>query len=288
MTTKRNFTFLKLVGRMIANFSRMLDCWYVFLIYGVFLTLLSMAFGRYSYTCFKNDNASWCFLAEPANNKDVLLVLTYYLLWMILFFFFSYDICRFTLKNSVFKIKDIFIVGKEKIKTLLFWFAVILCLVLPLALASKIILQPAYPDWRIEFLLFCVVFILILLTAMILRLSAFIGHYLTTGQMPLLPKLYKLTISRSYIPIILFLLLLVFLSVGQLYVINYFRHLGATFLMAVIGEYADTLYKLLAFGMFLAFFRAQDELLQQDDIDPKTTSAERKISSAKKPKKTLT
>ena len=121
--------------------------------------------------------------------------------------------------------------------------------------------------------------------------------------MPSLPKIFRATSGRAYVPIVSFLVLLLIICIIQLRVIGSLTKLNEenTFLLTILAEYIDYVIKLFFLGLFLSFFRAQADLLQQeeeistaDDEIPdlsqnsseKTVEDQKKASVKRKAKKT--
>lgn len=260
----RKFKLLKALGATLTNGWKMLDHWYIFLLYAGVMTCISTIFKKWSYACQTADMHSWCVVYSDSLIKVVLYLVTYYICLCIVFFSFGYDICNTTFKNV--KFSNMFRCTKERLKYIGFYFACLIACIAPLSLAFYIIARPAEPVFSTEFVLFLIVFACVAFAMLFIRLISFIGYYINDGKMPSILQLFKATSGRAYVSIVLFSGLLLFVCIFQLRLIGSMTKLNEsdTFIMAITTEYIDYIVKLLCFGLFLSSFKAQADLLQQE------------------------
>ena len=264
----RKFRLSQAIGLTLKNVWKILDYWYVFLLYAGILTLISLLFRRWSYSCLKASPHNWCFV-YPNNTIEVYAYLTiYYICVCFIVFSFGYDVYNAAFNHIKFKLKNILAFNKERLKCIGFYFVSITLWMAPVMLAFYIFIRPAIPDFATEFGLFLVVFSCMVFSLLYIRVSAFIGYYLNNLKMPSLSKIFKATSGRAYVSIVLFLVMLLIVCVIQLRTIGSLTKLNEedTFLMTILAEYIDYVIKLFVFGLFLSSFRAQADLLQQEEV----------------------
>ena len=264
---KRRYKLLNALGKTIALTWKLLDYWYVLLIYAGLLTCVSLIFKRWSYSCLTEQLPSWCYTFSDNPVGLIAYFVAYYTCVCTVIFSFGYDIYKAAFKQEPFKIKDIFCFDKPKLKTIGMSFCSIFALIFPIALAVYLINRPAVPIFEIELIFFTIVFSCALLSVLFIRLSSFIGYYMNDGRMPSLIKLFHRTSGKAYVALVSFLVILLIMCISQIRLIGALTNFNEhdLFYTTVVSEYFDYAVKLFFFGLFLASFRAQYELFKQED-----------------------
>lgn len=267
MENIKRFGLLRVMGRTIAYSWKMLDQWRMYLFYAGVLTVLSLIFGRWSFSCVREAKA-WCHTFSGSIGKGVSYMFFFYTILMFVFFSFGYDLYNSTFKNTVFKIKNIIVYDKNRFKSVLFSVVCLLAFIVPIFAAVMIILKPANPVFEVEFLYFIILFACVVFNVIYIRLASFIAQYLNDYKMPSLKAIYEKTKGRAYVSIASFLVLAFFLCLAQLQFIGNFIQMNAndTFAMTLVTEFLDYIIKLIYYSFFLALFRAQTDLLAEEDI----------------------
>lgn len=266
MENVKRFKLFRVLGRTISYSWKMLDQWRVYLLYAVLLTIVSLIFGRWSYSCVQGPKI-WCHSFSGNVWKGLCYLFFYYAVLFTIFFSFGYDLYNGTFKNSVFKIKNLFVCDKNRVKTILFSIACLLIFIVPIFAAVMIIVKPANPVFEIEFLFFVILFCCVILNVIYIRLASFIAMYMNDYKMPSLTAIYEKTKGRTYVSVGAFLILAFFLCLAQLQFIGNFMRMNIadTFTMTLTTEFLDYIIKLIYFSFFLAVFRAQMDLLAEED-----------------------
>lgn len=268
MTNKR-FKLSLALGKTLSYCWKMLDYWYIFLIYAGILTFISLIFRRWGYSCLGRELPAWCY-KYPTSQTEVVLYLTgYYICVSTIIFSFAYDLFSTAYKNTVFKLRNIFIFDRNRIKYIIFSYICLIAFLLPIMLAIYIINRPALPVFELELALFIVVFMCAMFCILFIRLYSFIGYYMSEGKMPSLKDLFHVTGGRAYVAIVLFITVLLISCIGQVRLIGSLTRLNEqdTFLMTVVSEYIDFFVRLFFLGMFLASCRAQYDLIKEEPVE---------------------
>lgn len=259
MQNENKYTFFSVIGTWINLLPQVIKQWGAILTYGVAVTALSAAFGRWSFSCREGNTGPWCYV--PSNNFAVIVafLLTFFILMCLIVAFFVHDFQQNVNQNSVFKLQDACRISKPKMKSALFVLGVIAGFIVPVLIAMAIINKPANPDYRIEFCYFTVMFIMFLVPLLQIRLSAGIAYFLNKGYIPA-RKIFDITVGRSFIPLLLFLLLVILMLSVHMRSLGYFNYLTFRyegFAVVLLTDFADNVLKLACLALFLLFFQAQ-------------------------------
>lgn len=261
MTNK--FTMIGIFARMMVIGGKIFDAWRVILAYGAALTLLVVLMGMWTYTCGVDSMGFWCLI--PSSPQVYLtLFAVYVLLALHLIFAFAVDFYDVAFNDGEFKWKNVILLNKDRARRELFVVGWVLALIVPLAVASRIIAKPANPDWQIEFVWFMAVFALLMATLWLLRVSAFVSVKLAGQTAPTPAQIYDLSSGHGYAPIILLLLLFGF---AMLFYMSVLRHLGMFvqhynyLVTGVAAQFVDSVVKMGIVALIVVFFRAMHELL---------------------------
>lgn len=274
MNDIKRYTFLRVLSRF-GNLSwQIFAQWRLYIFYGFAITVLSALFGRWSFSCQRGNTGPWCYI--PTDNIYIMFgfLAVFYCLAILTVGAFVYDFQRCAIKNGVFKLGDAFSFNKTKLKTMAFVFGIFAGFIIPIVVAMYIINKPANPDYRIEFCYFVVMFIMFMIPLLIIRLSAGIAYFLNDGKFPA-RKIFQITFGRSYIPLIMFLFLIIFalsLNIRSMGYFNYLTQEHHLFSVVVLTDFADSFLRLVCLGLFLLFFEAQ-YLQMEEEIQMKEALA---------------
>ena len=288
----KNFSFFKVAGRTTRLFYKVLSAWKIMFIYGGILTALSVLFGRYEYSCHGSKTNFWCHSGPQfvqSYSGQVMYLTLFFLLVAYLTFSFLCDVHNTVFKNDVFKTMGIIKPNKDKLKQMGFLFGSFIGFILLFVVAWLIVLKPANPDWRIEFIYFTSAFVCAFTPLVFLRLSAVIGYYLQNLHLPSFDMLFKQTSGRSYVGVVGFIFCLMLVCTVNLRLMGEFNSLNSGdnfFVMAVGLEFVDYVIKLYLITLFMCFFRAEYEVMEMAVISQngqsKTEDIKPAISVSKK------
>lgn len=258
--------------------------WRVFGVYAAIMTIVDALFGHWSYSCRGDEIGFWC-VTLPDNRYMVIAAMcVFYLLFTYLICAFTTDLHNSLFKNSVFKSRDVFIVSKQKLNTTLVLAGWFLIATISLVVAYYLIQRPANPDFQVEFGYFLIVFVLLLLPLMMIRCATCFAYYLNTGNFEL-RKVYDHTSGRSYISVMLFLLLAIMLLVINIHAFGFFSRISReynSFTTALTTDFADNLLKLLSVTVFYLFAEAQCIRMEEtENLRKETVVAESEADAAK-------
>lgn len=262
------YTFFSIIGTWINLLPQIIKQWGAILTYGVAITALSAAFGRWSFSCQEENIGPWCYVPSSNFALTVAFLLIFFILMCLIVAFFVYDFQQNVNLNGVFKLKDAYRFSKPKIKSALFVLGIIVGFIVPVVIAMAIINKPANPDYRIEFCYFTIMFLMFLIPLVQIRLSAGIAYFLNKGYVPL-RKIFKITVGRSFIPLLLFLLLTILMLSIHMRSLGYFNYLTyhyKGFAMVMLTDFADNVLKLVCLTLFLLFFQAQYQAIEEMSI----------------------
>jgi len=268
----KNFSFFKVAGRTAHWFYKSLDAWKITFTYGGILTMFSVLFSRYEYSCHGSQQQSWCYDLPQTFNGQILFYAVFCLLITYFVFSFLGDVYGQVFKNTVFKPLDIIKPNKDKLKRMCFLFGFFVLFVGLFVAAWLIVLKPANPDWRIEFLYFVAAFACAFTPLILLRISAFIGYYLQDLHLPSFDKMFKQTAGHSYVGVVGFMLCLLLACVINLRMMGEFNHLSSEYNMFVVAlglEFIDYVVKLAMLTCFICFFHAEYEVMEEAVVSPK-------------------
>jgi hypothetical protein len=257
MEKSSKYTLLRTIGRFFSLTYKSLDTWRVLLFYGAVITALTSGF----YLVYMCDKRSLqCFISM---NAVVILLLIF------AGFCYLYDFYQCAFKNTVFKIADVVKFDKPKIKSLCFLAGYFFSFIISGAASWLIIAKPANPDWRIEFIYFTIFFAFCMVPILAMRFSAAPAFYFDNQKMPSLKYLFLQTSGRSYIGIIGFLLVMLLLSLLNLYLYGYgkriFSALPTSVTFSVLNTFFNTLVMLFTVSVLFCFFEAQRQVMIADD-----------------------
>ena len=267
MNKKRNYTFLKVLGTWSDLLVQMLRQWRIFAVYALVITLISAVFGRWSYSCQYTDFSSWCVM--PPQNSYVLIayLIIFYGLLIFILGAFIVDVYDGMFKNSVFKPRNVVSFGRAKIKIASTLLKILLSLFISVFVALSIVEKPANPDFGIEFCYFLIAFAFVMVPLLMVRCSACFAYYINTGRFAV-RKVYDNTSGRSYISVMLLLLLVLLCLIINIRLIGYFSRLTQTYnhlSVALSVEFIDSLLKLGYFAAILMLFQAQYIQMEKDE-----------------------
>lgn len=256
---KNKYTFfgvLQTWGQLLVGAFRQ---WRIFGAYAAVITVLDALFGNWSYSCRGDVPEFWCVVLP--NNKYVVIAAMsiFYLLLTYLICAFTTDLHNVLFKNSVFKSCDVFSVSKQKLNTTVILTGLFVGAAISLLIAYYIIQRPANPDFEIEFGYFLIVFVLLMIPLMMIRCAACFAYYMHTGGFAL-GKVYNHTSGRSYISVMMFLLLAILLLIISMNAYGFFSRMAFehdTLTTAVATDFADNLLKLIIVTVFFLFAQAQ-------------------------------
>lgn len=256
---KNKYTFFGVLNTWGQLMARSVFQWRIFGVYAAFMTFVSALFGHWSYACRNGEADFWCFSWSHNKYLGIIGLCIFSVLMLYLICAFITDLYNATSENTVFKPRDIFAVSGQKIKTTITLTTIFLSATVSLIVAYYIIQRPANPSFDIEFGYFLIVFVLLLIPLMMIRCAACFAYYMHTGHFSL-RKVYDHTSGRSYISVMMFLLLLIVLLVVNMRLYGFFTRIAVdynSFTAAVATDFADNLFKLICLTTFLQFTEAQ-------------------------------
>ncbi len=256
---KNKYTFfgvLQTWGQLLVRACRQ---WRIFGAYAAVITITDALFGNWSYSCRGDEPEFWC-VTLPDNKYVVIVAMCiFYLLLTYLICAFTTDLHNALFKNSVFKSRDVFAVSKQKLNITVILAGFFVGAAISLLVAYYIIQRPAEPDFEIEFGYFLIVFVLLMIPLMMIRCAACFAYYMNTGGFAL-GKVYNHTSGRSYISVMMFLLLAIMLLIISMNAYGFFSRVAFeydTLTTAVATDFADNLLKLIIVTVFYLFAQAQ-------------------------------
>ena len=289
MDRSKKYTLLRVSGRFVKLLAEGFKQWRLYLVYAAILTVLSAIFCQWSYSCNGSAKQFWCYTVS-SEAKAFSLGLVFVFINIFTYMSFAYDFYEKCFLNGVFKWQNIFLMSVKKLKGLGFLLLYIICFLGCMLISWIILKKPANPDWHVEFVFFLMLFVMVVIPFAAMRFSASVAYFLNEEKKIPWKKIYENTKERSYIGIIMFLFILL-LSVALLLhcqVILLRLTLGTTiFTLALGAEYCGYLIKLFCVTAFMAFFRAQYEMMedQEDSEDVPVVAVEEKQPSTTKQKK---
>lgn len=267
MINTNKYSILGIIVRTFKLSSKIFVHGSVLLAYAAVLALIGLLFGYWGYYC--QNNSGWvCYSITGSPYTSVGL---YLWLALILYFYLTYvyDFYETAFCAKPFKISQVLTFSKAKGKAALVVLAYILVFIVPVLVITKVLAQPAYPDWRVEMLNFTLIFSLFMLQLFMIRTIAALSIYLKNKKYPSLRQLYDLTSGAGYVSIILFLIILAFSLLTYMIIVAKLNGLGlgktgfvGLGLVIFLGHALRLFYE----SVLIVFCRAQHELLQPDDI----------------------
>ena len=286
------YTLLRTFGRFFSLVYKSLDAWRVALVYGSIITFIYYVMAAGQFVCKKTDVS--CYLHFQT---FIMIILSLVCLCYV------FDFYQNTFKNSVFKYSSIVEFSKNKLKSIGFFIFYILCFAVSAFVARYIILKPANPDWRIEFIYFVVLFIFCMLPVLLMRFSAIVAFYFNEQKLPSIKYLYAKTTGHSFIGIVGFLLTILIMAVFNMQAYAYEAHFTMKYPSSVTVEVLSTFFeiivKLFTLNVIMCFFEAQRQLMIESDLaagsvdrqvveqtaEPVEKEAEKPLKTEKKAKK---
>lgn len=265
MQNMSKYTFWSVISEWGNLLPQIIRQWRTFLLYGALITILSGAFGRWSFSCQEGNTGPWCYVPTDNFTTMVIFLIVFFILVCLLVALFIFDFQQNVNQNSVFKLKDACLISKPKIKSVLFIYGIFLGFILPVLIAMAIINKPANPDYRIEFCFFTIMFIMFMIPLLQIRLSAGIAYFLNQGYVPF-RKIFNITLGKSFIPLLLFFMLIVLMLSIHLRSMGYFSYITRQhnlFIVVLLTDFADNVLKLGCLSLFLLFFQAQYTVMEK-------------------------
>jgi len=180
------------------------------------------------------------------------------------------DFYRSVFKNGVFKCNTIISFDKNKLKSIMFLIAYVLVFVISMYFAKVILLKPANPDWKIEFIYFVILFLLCVLPVFAMRFSAIVAFYLHEQKIPSFKFLYDMTVGHSFVCVVGFLGVILFLAIFNMQVYGYENVFLLNFQdsksAVILITFFDAFIKLFSLNVLICFFEAQRELMENQTI----------------------
>ncbi|MBQ8481810.1 MAG: hypothetical protein IJ532_04700 [Alphaproteobacteria bacterium] len=269
------YTLLRTFGRFVSLIYKSLDAWKITLIYGSVLTFIYYVMASGQFIC--NRTNALCFL-----RFQVIVVIVLSLICLC----YVFDFYQNAFKNTVFKYSSIIKFDKNKLKSIGFFILYILCFALSAYIARYIIIKPANPDWRIEFVYFFILFIFCMLPVFLMRFSAVVAFYFNEQKLPTIKYLYEKTAGHSYIGIVGFLLTILIMAVFNMQAYGYETHFTAKYPSSVTVEVLTTFFeilvKLFTLNVIFCFFEAQRQLMTENDTTAEKNSEKQAEKSIEK------
>ncbi len=256
---KNKYTFFGVLQTWTQLIVRACRQWRIFGAYAAVITVIDAVFGNWSYSCRGDEPEFWC--VTLPNNKYVVIaaMCIFYLLLTYLICAFATDLHNSLFKNSVFKSRNVFSISKQKLNITVVLAGLFLGAAISLLVAYYIIQRPANPDFEVEFGYFLIVFVLLMIPLMMIRCAACFAYYIDTGHFAL-GKVYNYTSGRSYISVMMFLLLAIVLLIISMNAYGFFNRISFEYnslTTAVATDFTDNLLKLVIVTAFLLFAQAQ-------------------------------
>lgn len=215
-------------------------------------------------SCAQSSNW-WCLNGFYSRQTMLILLPIYIVMMLFLIFAFMYDLYQLSIKKEKFSLKMLYSFSKQKLKIIFGGFAYMLTLFTLFGISLWFAVSKPNPDWRIEGLKFLFIFSSGLLFLFFLRISALFGGAFSKNKLSI-GSLLKHTQKKSYVVLVsfcLFFLLIVFLFSNFSYAIRYFTFRYQFFAVAFLGKVVGDAVKLTIAALFLAFFHAEDKIVQK-------------------------
>lgn len=258
MEKSSEYTLLKTTGRFFSLVYKSLEVWPAVLIYGALLTAVYCGLLIATTFCAK-ENQTCQMVWQGTMGVFLSIVSLCYLV----------DFYRIVFKNSVFKISNLIQFDKAKIKSVIFIVGYIFSFVISAYVSKNIVFKPANPDWRIEFVYFCVFFAFCMLPVLAMRFSSLVAFYLNEQKIPSLKYMYEQTMGRSYIGVVGFLLVILMSAVFNMQTysleVRLFSKFQSSLALQVIITFIDAMVKLFILGWIVCFFEAQRQLMTANE-----------------------
>ena len=277
MQEKNKMPFGKLFISTFKSMMKFTDAWHIWLSYAFILTLLSLVCGRWSYSCQFETKGFWCPQTDTSSITGLFLfkIVLYYLLMLFLLMSYICDFYDTAYKGKKFNIREIIQFSKVKIKAVGVLFAILVYLIFSIVAAYFIIRKPANPNWLIELMYFLMLYMILGVSLLMMRLSVGLSYYLQDNHWPNWKEIYAKTVGKSYVPIVMMLVLMLFCVVLNLQTGVYLSHLNVkyySFVTAFFTELMAYAVILLSLTMPILMFRVQHEMLENWNVSRETTT----------------
>ena len=254
------YTIIGIFAKMFHLSGKIFDCWRPIIGYAAVLVLCGYVFsaGISLYYGGKEEiyemlRQSWIGLTFSI---VYLLVYTHFILAFVVDFYDD------AFGNRPFAWRYLWYRGDGKWRAELLLIGYIIGYILPFCLSAKLLLQETNPDWRIEFVYFCLIFASFIVILLQIRLSAIVSRNIESRRWSSVRKLLRQTSGSAYVGIVMFLVFLAFSLLCSLRLNIWLSALAklSSWLM-VPAEFADDIVMLGLLALMIVFCRAQDELL---------------------------
>lgn len=265
MVNLQKYSMIGVMARLFNLARCVFDYWRPQVAYALLLTILMLITKQVGWACMDSNEGlcgiitrSWVFW---------LLLGVYVLIYIHLFLAMAVDFYDAAFNKIPFTISLLWRRSKEKWQKELFLFAYVLSFLVPFVLALKFLLQPANPNWRIEFIYFTFIFAAFIFILLLIRMTAALSRYLATKRADF-ALIYRQTGGQSYVAIMTFLILLALILLSCLRLGIWFDALSVISpWLKGVALFLKNVFILLFTALMLVFFRAQDELLANEKIE---------------------
>ena len=279
------YTFFNVFSKTVVLLSNSLNQWKIYFSYAAILACIGFLFNFWGNSCMQNPLGFAC-----GEYIGLAILILQVILYVMLFLLFAVNLYSSLIKHIEFSLRQIFSLNYTKVRQIGFLLTYIISLSIPWLIAVMLIKKPANPDWRIEFIYFMITFVMGLIPLLAMRFSASVGYYMQNMHYPALSKLYNVTIGKSYIGIIGFLIIMQIFVVVNIKMLSVFNHITSASIMLLFTYFADYLFKLFFIAFALLFCQAQYEIIELSQTksmaQADNPSAAAETASASKSKKT--
>lgn len=256
MFNANKYSIIGVFVRMFHLGGKIFDCWRPIVIYAALLMILTYIFSFTMRIYFTED------MVTGYSISALLIGLLYFILYAHLFLAFAVDFYDEAFNGKKFQLQQLWHREKQKWHSELFLLAYLAAYAIPFALAAKLLIQPANPNWRIEFIYFTIIFAVFIFILLLIRLSAGVSRGLSANQWPKWKQVLKQTSGSAYVGTILFLVII------ALELLSSIRLKAWLEVLPIISPWLEWLSmwlgNIITLGftaVIFVFFRAQDELL---------------------------
>ena len=256
MFNTNKYSIIGVFVRMFHLGGKIFDCWRPIVIYAALLMILTYIFSFTMRIYFTED------MVTGYSISALLIGLLYFILYAHLFLAFAVDFYDEAFNGKKFQLQQLWHREKQKWHSELFLLAYLAAYAIPFALAAKLLIQPANPNWRIEFIYFTIIFAVFIFILLLIRLSAGVSRGLSANQWPKWKQVLKQTSGSAYVGTILFLVII------ALELLSIIRLRAWLEVLPIISPWLEWLAmwlgNIITLGftaVIFVFFRAQDELL---------------------------
>lgn len=260
MMNLQKYSMLGILIRLFKLGRNIFDCWRPTVAYAVLLTLVALIVRGIGTECIDADGG-WCGIILQ-NWLFIPLFVVCMAFYTHLFLAFAVDFYDEAFMDCKFTFKQLWRRSREKWWQELFLLGYLVGFLFSFALALKLLLQPANPNWRIEMVYFSIIFGLFVFMLFLMRIAAAVSRYLSTGHSDW-RQIYTQTSGRAYAGIIFFLLILALILLCSLRLNIWFNVLSSAVpLLTALFCFIKIFMQLIFTALMLTFFRVQDELLK--------------------------